>query len=210
MSQGVKSNLTAQLLIAGAALAGFSALVLGPLKARSEELRADMEQSRELSARAGEFAQRAPDIAHAEALALRELDAIRARGAVAADDAQLNALIQRMATESNVEIQRLQPRESAPVASAKPAPENAAETQINPTRAVTFSIDASGSYASLTRFVHELQTSTGFTKVSAIRLSSDSDHNDRVRASISTTHFCFPPPKTAKPGPASATAEVVP
>lgn len=206
----------AQCLIGAAALVGVSLGVLDPLRSAHEDALAQLEQSEALAAKAGEYAVRMPELTRERASADARLSTVGERSVMARDAAKMNASIEELAGRCGVTIQRTQPRESVgpgmPTV-AVPAPAGAdgaaaAPALVKPDAVIGFTIEAAGNFAGMTRFVEGLETSLGYTRVDSVRVSPDSEHDDRVRATISTLHFAFSLPKGVQgPGPV-ASAEV--
>lgn len=195
MNQGSPRQLVSLALICGAVLGGVSVGLVGPAKSERQTQQAEAEHDRALAARASEFAQQAPELARRESDVQRELARLRSRSAPVSDAANLNALIQSLGADAGIEIQKLQPRE-ANVGGKQPDPGAESEpAEIAPTRALAFTIEATGSYAGMSRFLALVQSRTGFTRIGSARLSPDADTKDRVRAVITTTHLAFPEPK---------------
>lgn len=203
-------DLLAPCIIAGAAMLGFSLLVLGPTRSAHQELQATIERERSLAASAESFASQMPALsraASASAAALRDIDT---RSSPARDAASLTALIDRLASESHVIVLRTQPRDAMP---ALPAAKEG-ETAVRPQAAVAVSIDAAGEYEQVSSFIHRLQTQSGFARVPSVRLTPDDSNPGLVRASIASLHFAFSPPTiqqtAASEGAQTVRAEVQP
>lgn len=190
--------LIAQCVIGGAALVGLSLGVLEPLRLARHDAVAQLEQSELLAAKAGEYAVRMPELSRDRAAVDARLSTVNERSAMARDAARLNASIEELAGRTGVTIQRTQPRESVsaaafapPVSAAGADASGALPALIKPDAVVGFTIEASGNYAGITRFLDGLETSLGYTRVDSVRVTPDSEHEDRARATISTLHFAF-------------------
>jgi hypothetical protein len=207
--------LMAQCVIGAAALVGVSLGVLEPLRTARHDAIAQLEQSELLAAKAGEYAVRMPELSRDRATVEARLATVAERSALARDAARLNASIEELAGRTGVTIQRTQPRDSVSAASfAPPAPAAGAEVpgaalaMVKPDAVVGFTIEASGNYAGITRFIEGLETSLGYTRVDSVRVTPDSENEDRARATISTLHFAFSLPKGVQGSNTVASAEV--
>lgn len=206
--------LLAQVIIGGAALAGISFGVLDPLRQSRDDAMAQLEQFETLAQNASEYAGRMPELARGRATVETKLSTMSQRSAPARDAAALNARLEELAAASGVRVQRTQPREAvSAVASAPPrATTDAAPTEgaasVKPDAVIGLTIDVSGPYAGMTRFIEGLESRLGYTRVDSVRLVPEGETEDRVRATISTLHFAFSMPKGEHVASGVASAEV--
>lgn len=196
-------GLMAQVVIGGAVLAGISMGVLDPLRTAREDAMSQLEKAEMLARHAGEYAQRMPELSRERAEIEAKLSTMRERSEPARDAAALNARMEELAATAGVRLQRTQPREALsalskdpPRATTDPATsDQPATASVKPDAVLGFTIDATGSYAGMTRFIEGLERNLGYTRVDSVRIAPDSETEDRVRATISTVHFAFSMPK---------------
>ncbi|MBN8645501.1 MAG: hypothetical protein J0L61_09720 [Planctomycetes bacterium] len=179
-------------VIVFAGLAGFSVLVLEPLRSGRDEAMANFERMRVLAAESGAFAAKMPVLTSQQAEVKRSSESLTQRSRMARDMAGLMSAVQAIADKHTVQVERTLPRD---IAASIPAPK--ADGALRPDAAVSVSIDATGTYAGLSAFVRDLQRGTGLTRLLSVRFTPEAQDADLVRASIVTAHFSFPKPAPA-------------
>ncbi|MFM9957167.1 MAG: hypothetical protein ACKVZJ_03760 [Phycisphaerales bacterium] len=207
MSQ-VPRALVSQCVVGSACLVGLALGVLEPLHSAHRDAITQFEEAQWLAARAGEMSARMPALTAEQAEFAQEVEAVTSRSVPARDTARLNAGIEEIAARAGVNVERTQPRETTVLAAtnASAAPGVGAPA-VRPDAALGFSIDVSGSYGGLASFLRSLEEELGFTRVLSLRVTPEGEHEDRVRATITTAHYAFSLPKPAPEGGA-ATANV--
>lgn len=130
---------------------------------------------------------------------------IREGNHVAEDETDLFAAVTRLAEQTGVRIEQLQPTKVKP-RSAPGSPTSTGQNpdstvahateQREPFSAVEASLTLTGSYAGIAAFVDQLPKSTGFTAIRSLQVEP-SDLPDVVRAQITTRHFAFTLPEIA-------------
>lgn len=191
-------SLMARCVICGVGAIGLALGALEPLKSAHADALMRFEQSQRLASRASGYALLAPVQAAENDDVERSLADIAERSAPARDAAKLNAAIEALALKAGVAVRRTQPREDSDgAAPARPAEGADAAPAVRPDATLAFTIDVTGPYAGLTRFVRALETDLGYTAVSSVRLTPESENRDLVRASITTRHYAFSLPEPA-------------
>lgn len=173
--------------------------------AEQEAARLRIEADAADSPRASGVAVSAEKLNELAAAAAAELDAVRVRNRIAMDHTELFSTITRLADESRVRLDQLEPAEpvmmplAPPTDGAQsaagappltPAPVGPSDTMVSATMSVT------GAYGGVARFLHALSSDAGFAVVKSVRLEP-SEHPELVRAVIATQHYAFAIPNTS-------------
>lgn len=206
MNARANRKLFAEGAIVAAIAAGLGMLVTEPLHRRLDDARARLESAQSAIASGAEASARAPEWRAADARSSRVLSRIRELSTVATDASTLHQRLTAIASSCGVTLDRIQPMSIEPAtrrataaagrAAAAPASPDARQPALAST--ALCSIEAAGSYEAVARFLGDIESSLGISRVQTARLTPRSpDRGGGVQATIETTHWSFDLPPIA-------------
>ena len=190
MTDSSRNQIGAHAAIAVAVIAGAQLLLVDPARQRASEAQAQTLSLQQTIAEAA--ASPTPVSANdkrTEKLRLMQSNLDRANAMT--DPAQLVASIQVLGTRASVQVDRIDPDKTYPREEMRKGDPGAATA---PTQAVKLTIDASGSYASVARFVRDIETRPGYVRTEKIDVRpSMRPGDDSVSVTIQTSQLAFDP-----------------
>ncbi len=190
MTEPARSQIGAHAAIAAAVIVGAQFVLVDPARGRAAEAQAQTQHLQQTIAQA----QAQPPAAGTSAARTERLRTEReavARANALADPAVLVAAIQDLGAAAGVRVDRIDPEKTHPrdeMRKGDPGASNA------PTHAVELTIDANGTYASIARFVRDLEARPGFVRTEKIDVRpSMRPGDDTVSVTIQTSQLAFDP-----------------
>lgn len=191
MSGGTNKNTRNQTpavcAIALALCAGGSIMLLGPIRQRLNDARAELESIQDVAARAGELLAGKPIVERDSARVESEITAISGAGAALADPTALVSRLSDLAREAGVDVNRVSPR----MLDA----EKLLSGVLRPRVVVATTIQATGNFEAIGAFLAALERQDMLGGVQSVRLTPIlGDAGSHLSATIELLHAAFAVP----------------
>jgi len=192
-------NIIAPVLIALAVCAGGYVAFVEPRERGLREVReaiASLEQQHATTQRV------APDVARLQLMrdkAMTAVERMRIRANAGSTEAAVFETIMTHAADAGVRVESMTPNGTttttqAGIAPIAPTPDSPPVEAPPQDRLVRYSIEISGEYDNVVRFVERLQTSMGFASVRGVRITARSQPGQRaLSATVDTEHLMLDP-----------------
>lgn len=185
-----RSILSEAVIVAGVS-AALGMVVLSRLESESRDVERDLLNASLRLAERAELEASQPQWLEMRRLARAANASVAEFSGATADAAALHDRLMVLARDCDIRVDRIQPSQRTMTPEPAASDDPSAPPPVRALAAIANSIDVSGRYDSLVRFIERLED-LGFSRVNEVRIVPRREGDERlVQASLQTVHFAF-------------------